>query len=78
MTATEKPDLTADAPADVKPLFLSITQVAVLLGCGRTTVYELCARRALGHIRVGNLIKITRAHVDEFLKANSVTPRPAA
>lgn len=80
------PDLVTDTMiAEMKPLkpggpnYITAVEVSRQLGVSRATIYNLCEKRLLGHIRVGDSIKFTQSHVDDFLVANTVTPiKPAA
>ena len=46
--------------------FMTVAEVAKHLGVSRSTVYQLCARGKLGHVRVSNAIRISRAAVLSF------------
>lgn len=72
-----QPDLNPP-PADVKPLFLRAQQVATILGVSKTSVYALCAAKKLKHVKVGGAVRISPAHVEEYVRANTVAPTPAA
>lgn len=45
---------------------LRVREVAGLLGVSTATVYKLCARGELGHVRVLNALRITRDYVRRF------------
>lgn len=58
---------------------LSVGEVARLLRCHPTTVYELCRTGQLRHVRVGCRIRIPRSAVEEFLARSPECHRePAA
>jgi excisionase family DNA binding protein len=46
---------------------LSISETAVLLGISRAHAYELVARNALAHVRLGRRIVIPKRAIDELL-----------
>jgi excisionase family DNA binding protein len=45
----------------------SVSETAVLLGISRAHAYELVARNALGHVRLGRRIVIPKRVIDELL-----------
>lgn len=45
---------------------LTVAEVAELLGVGRQTVYDACARGELRHVRLGSRIIIPRAVIAEM------------
>ena len=51
----------------VVPNLMTVEQVAKRLGVNRATVYKLCDRGELEHLRVLNLIRIEVAHVEAFI-----------
>ncbi|MFN2582045.1 MAG: helix-turn-helix domain-containing protein [Candidatus Dormibacteria bacterium] len=63
-----------------RPLLLNVREVAQLLGCGKTYVYELIARRELPALKLGRLTRIPRQAVDDFVlrKLGPSVDQPAA
>ena len=56
---------------------LTAKQVAAKLGVSAATVYGLCERRELRHVRVANAIRISPEALDAFLRAvPAARPRP--
>jgi len=53
----------------MSPSLLSVREVAVQLRVHRSTVYALCERCELAHVRVSNAIRISADAVDAFLRA---------
>jgi excisionase family DNA binding protein len=51
-----------------KDRLLSVTQVAARLGVCTATVYLLCERNELAHIRVLNAIRIGPSDLAEFIQ----------
>jgi excisionase family DNA binding protein len=54
--------------------------VAKRLGVSRSSVYALCARGELRHVRVMNCIRVAQGDLVDFLKSRRVgrpTDRPA-
>jgi excisionase family DNA binding protein len=47
---------------------LSVRQVAAQLGVCTATVYALCARGALPHVRVLNAIRVGQGDLEEFVE----------
>jgi excisionase family DNA binding protein len=47
---------------------LTVKQVAQVLKVCEATVYKLCARGELGHIRVSNAVRVSQAQLREFLR----------
>jgi len=47
---------------------LTVDDVADLLGCGRTLVYELLGRGEIGHMKIGRLTRIHPAQVEHFVR----------
>lgn len=50
---------------------LRANEVARLLNVGRSTVYELIARRELPVIRIGRLVRVPRLALEEWIVANT-------
>ncbi len=46
---------------------LTVVQVADVLGVCRATIYKLCERGELAHVRVSNAIRFERHHLGAFL-----------
>lgn len=57
-------------------LFLSVREVAALLGVCEATVYRLATDGELAHIRIRNAVRIAPAAVEEYL-ARAMNPDPA-
>ena len=51
----------------VAPRLLRVGEVAERLGVSTATVYALCKRGALQHVRVGNAIRVPEAGLGAFL-----------
>jgi excisionase family DNA binding protein len=49
--------------------FLSVRQVAQLLGVSTATIYRLCTRGDLEHFRISNAIRVSVDHLATFLEA---------
>jgi excisionase family DNA binding protein len=47
---------------------LSVSEVARLLGVCSATVYALCAKGALPHVRVLNAIRVTPGDLEAFVE----------
>jgi excisionase family DNA binding protein len=47
---------------------LSVREVALLLKLSTATVYSLCERGELAHVRVSNAIRVSGADVEEFVR----------
>jgi excisionase family DNA binding protein len=54
---------------------LSVRQVAGKLGVCTATVYALCARGALPHVRVLNAIRVAPGDLEEFVDARRPNKR---
>jgi excisionase family DNA binding protein len=61
-----------------KDRLLSVRQVAARLGVCTATVYLLCERNELAHIRVLNAIRIAPADLAEFIDARRKPQAPWA
>jgi len=48
--------------------FMTVAQVAKRLGVCRSTVYQLCERGELGHVRVSNAIRVPCVAVVAYLR----------
>jgi excisionase family DNA binding protein len=53
--------------AVVNKLLLDVREVAALLGCGKTYVYELLARGELPWVKLGRLTRIPRSSLEAFV-----------
>ncbi len=62
------PDGIAAPPERVTKLLLDVVEVAGVLGCGRTHVYELISRGELRPVKLGRLTRFTPATVEEFVR----------
>ncbi len=62
--------MTARKPREtpIEPLAYRVPDAAVLLGIGRTTVYELMRTGELPSIKVRRGRRITQAAIDRFLR----------
>jgi len=59
----------------MSPNLLSVREVAVQLRVHRSTVYGLCDRGELSHVRVSNAIRIRAEAVEAFLRARSTSAK---
>src|SRR5215470_11069378 len=50
----------------VEPRAFSVAQVAAQLGVSTRLVYDLCSRGELGHLKVGNLIRVRRTDLEAY------------
>jgi len=55
-------------PLAVAPVLLTVRQVAELLSVSTATVYALCERQKLAHVRVANAIRIEPAALAAYLE----------
>lgn len=55
--------------AEPRPILLTPTQAAALLGIGRTKVYELITSGRLFSLRIDSSRRVPRASVDAFVAA---------
>jgi excisionase family DNA binding protein len=62
------PVLTRLRTSNAAPL-LSVRQVAARLGVCTATVYALCGRAELPHVRIRNVIRVLPADLEAFLRA---------
>ena len=53
---------------------LTVKQVAAKLGVSAATVYGLCERRELHHVRVANAIRVSPDALEAFLRTMSAVP----
>jgi excisionase family DNA binding protein len=60
-----------DPFAQQEPLLLEASEVARLLGIGRTKVYELIARRELPVICIGRCVRVPRALLQRWIAAHT-------
>lgn len=61
---------------DGLPLVLDVPQVATVLGTGERVVRDLITSGALGHVRVGRLIRVPRHRLLAFLGADDQEGSP--
>lgn len=54
-------------------ILLTVREVAFVLGCGRTLVYDLISSRQLPVVKVGRLTRVPRAAVDTFVSRHLTT-----
>jgi excisionase family DNA binding protein len=52
---------------------LTVPEVALMLGCGRTLVYDLIGSRQLPVVKVGRLTRVPVAGVDDFVSRHLTT-----
>jgi excisionase family DNA binding protein len=53
----------------LEPLLLTAEEVAILLGIGRTKVFEMLASGELPAIRIGRCVRISRDQLDGWIYA---------
>ena len=53
---------------------LTVKQVAAKLGVSAATVYGLCERRELHHVRVANAIRVSPDALEAFLRTVAAAP----
>jgi excisionase family DNA binding protein len=53
---------------------LSPEDLAVVLGCGRTTAYTILANREIPSFRIGRLRRVRRVDVERYLEAQANAP----
>ena len=51
--------------------FMTVAEVAKHLGVSRSTVYQLCERGELRHVRVSNAIRVPRTAVVAYVRKQS-------
>src|SRR5205807_1201067 len=49
---------------------LTVKHVAAALGVSAATIYGLCERGELGHIRVANAIRVSQADMEKFVEGS--------
>jgi excisionase family DNA binding protein len=54
-------------------ILLTVREVAFVLGCGRTLVYDLIGSRQLPIVKVGRLTRVPMAAVDNFVSRHLMT-----
>ncbi|MGZ3445565.1 MAG: helix-turn-helix domain-containing protein [Myxococcaceae bacterium] len=59
----------------MSPSFLSVREVADRLRVHRSTVYALCDRGELVHVRVSNAIRISAEALDAFLRTHATSAK---
>jgi excisionase family DNA binding protein len=57
----------SSSPQKDRERLLSVPEVARMLGVCDATVYKLCARGHLGHVRILNAIRVPPASLDAFV-----------
>jgi excisionase family DNA binding protein len=57
-----------ESPLHGEPL-LSVREVALQLGVCSATVYELCAKGCLPHVRVLNAIRVAPGELERFIES---------
>jgi excisionase family DNA binding protein len=53
---------------DGQPLLLTIVQAAASLGVGRSTIYEMIARRELDVVHLGRAVRVPARAIEEFVE----------
>jgi excisionase family DNA binding protein len=56
---------------------LTVPEVAFMLGCGRTLIYELIGSRQLPIVKIRRLTRVPVDAVDDFVRARVTRPSPA-
>lgn len=56
------------------PEIMSIRNVAAILEVSESKVYQLCATRKLGHLRIDGCLRITAEQFKTYLDAITQTP----
>jgi len=62
-------------------VLLTVKETATKLRVSGSTVFTLCSRRLLGHVRIGvgrGAIRIRQSDIDAYLASRSVGPERAA
>ncbi len=57
---------------------LTVPEVAQMLGCGRTLVYDLIGSRQLPVVKIGRLTRVPVAAIDDFVTSHVATTRPTS
>src|SRR5450432_741606 len=65
-------------PDNRRRVLLTVPEVAFMLGCGRTLVYELIGSRQLPIVKIGRLTRVPVDAVDEFIAGRVTIPGPPA
>jgi excisionase family DNA binding protein len=68
------PEVLAGRRAYAGKLLLDVVEVAGVLGCGRTYVYELINRGELRPVKLGRLTRIPVASVEDFVRRKTGQP----
>lgn len=50
--------------------YVGVQEIAQRFGVSKMTVYRLIEKRTLPHLKIGGLLRVPRAAVEEFIKAN--------
>lgn len=58
----------------VSDRLLTVSDIASFLNISRTTLYRLVEDRKIPFVRIGGLIRFTKANLEELLKAGHVNP----
>ena len=61
------------APLPLSERLLSVREAARVLGLSRASVYRLCERGELPHVRLSNVVRIDPAELARFIKGRSHT-----
>jgi excisionase family DNA binding protein len=57
---------------------LTVPEVAFMLGCGRTLVYELIGSQQLPIVKIGRLTRVPADAVEDFVSVRTTSRRPPA
>jgi len=57
-------------------VLLTIPEVAFMLGCGRTLVYDLIGSKQLPIVKIGRLTRVRVDAVDDFVSGRATSPSP--
>lgn len=64
--------------AALEPLAIQIPEACKLLGCGKTTIYELIKARELDRVKIGTRTAITMASIKRYFAGLLAQQSPAA
>ncbi len=59
-------------------VLLTIPEVAFVLGCGRTLVYDLIGSKQLPIVKIGRLTRVRVDAVHDFVSGRAASPSPPA
>lgn len=58
------------------PALLTVEEAARLLRIGRNTCYELIHQQRIPHVRLGRLIRVPRAGLENWIARETCLPQP--